>query len=123
MAALDRAREALGHVNRSTALRDVIENAAKAFTYVGGEPPPAGVPLEAFAAAEQAAWLDTRMDRGEADRRLAAALAAAQPFIAEAERLRVLAGVVEYLEWHHADPATTEHFRSQLSKVADGNSQ
>jgi hypothetical protein len=79
---------------------------------------PTGVPLEALVAADEAAWLNVRMEDGEAQRRLVKALSAAEPYMTEAarkdERQRTLRDVIVRLEGMQVDRRAVDHLKSLL---------
>jgi hypothetical protein len=112
--------EATGSASLSEALRKTVETMTR-FTEAMKAGIPNGIPLEALAAADDAAWLDVRMPRPEADRRLVKALVAAKPFLeTEArkdERQRTLREVITRLEGHapkDVNPMLIAHFKSLL---------
>lgn len=127
---VDDMTQTMGATNRSETIRkavDAIHNLGEAMR--AGLPE--GVSLDAMAAAErkfispevmaaadEASWLDVRMDKGEAKRRLLAALQAAAPLLAadarKDERQRTLRDVITRLEGMQVDQRAIDHLKSIL---------
>lgn len=94
-----------------TNMTGAVVQATEAMAALGRALDDGPVPQAALEAADEASWFNVHMPSGEAERRLAAALEAAAPFIADRERRGVLEEVAVRLEGFGVDGAVVQHFR------------